>query len=157
MTYQPPQQLLGALSYQKAGCYGMPHINAWYANRNINSHRYDHEAYCAVCGKPNTNAHHEPFRGLGGGSSRFTLHGVELRPALIGLCGSGTTGCHGARHNRQVDFEWVWDTDEYAEMWWTGRFFEDGLQPHDPILYAFGFWKITDKRRGITFEYRERV
>ena len=157
MTYSPPAELLDGLTYDKASRFGMPHINAWYATKSVNSHKFDRDAYCLKCGRPVTNAHHEPFRGMGGGTSTFTLHGVEMRPALIALCGSGATGCHGDRHKGLWVPEWVWDSDENAEMWWTGQLFKMGLKPHDPILYAFGCWKITNKQTGHSFCYREVV
>ncbi len=47
------------------------------------------ERACAACGGPASNAHHVLPKGRGGD---------DLYANLIPLCGSGTTGCHGAWH-----------------------------------------------------------
>ena len=48
-------------------------------------------ADCAVCGKPATNEHHILYG---------RQYGARLDVAAnrMALCGSGTTGCHGAYH-----------------------------------------------------------
>src|SRR4249919_4099970 len=48
----------------------------------------DHNC-CRRCGKPATNVHHRINRGMGGSKRTDDL------TALVMLCGSGTTGCHG--------------------------------------------------------------
>ena len=77
-----------------------------------------------------------------------------LKPALIALCGSGTSGCHGARHLRQIDIEWAFDTEEYERRWASGYMLAHGMTPHSERLYGYGCWHFHDKRSGIDWEYR---
>lgn len=61
--------------------------------------------WCIVCGRPHPNLHHMPPIGSGRRS--------EWKGALLALCGSGTTGCHGAFHAgelelRYMDGRWHW-------------------------------------------------
>ena len=61
--------------------------------------------HCIVCGRPHPNLHHMPPIGSG---RRDAWEG-----ALLALCGSGTTGCHGAFHAgilelRFMDGMWMW-------------------------------------------------
>ena len=65
---------------------------------------------------------------------------VVLLPALIDLCGSGTTGCHGAFHSRLMVPEWRWDDDESARAWWSGELLAHGYPTNSPRLYELGRW-----------------
>lgn len=61
--------------------------------------------HCIVCGRPNPNLHHMPPIGSG---KRSAWQG-----AMLALCGSGTTGCHGAFHAGKleldfIDGHWMW-------------------------------------------------
>lgn len=56
---------------------------------------------CAICGRYATNAHHIVQKGMGGVSKD-----VERRIPKMTLCGSGTTGCHGAVHGRILHIVW---------------------------------------------------
>ena len=145
MSYTLPSELLRGLSYDKAECYGKPHIQAYYANASIASNRLEEDARCAVCGRIATNSHHVPPRKF----KTFRLHGNDLKPSLIALCGSGTTGCHDGFHggSRYV-ICWLWDMDELAELWWSGKLFEQGIKPHSRELYLMGGWQITDSVSG---------
>lgn len=137
--YVPERNKLQGLSLEVAECYGKPHIGAWYVakNDNINSYRFDHSASCPICGKPVTNAHHCPPKRKG----LLFLNGHTLKPSLIALCGSGTTGCHGMLHNGKIKINWKWFNDEYARMWWDGELLEK-YEPHSEELYQFGEWEI---------------
>lgn len=139
--YTPDRELLRGLSLPVAECFGKPHYNAWYLTKgdNVKSYRFDHEAPCMVCGKPATNAHHQPPRSKG----LLVLRGHVLRPALIALCGRGNTGCHGMVHNRQLSIGWEWLNDKYAEMWWSGELLGQ-MEPHSEELFNYGYWEIKE-------------
>jgi hypothetical protein len=47
---------------------------------------------CAACGGGGANGHHVLPKGAGAGA------GDDVVENIVGLCGSGTTGCHGAFH-----------------------------------------------------------
>lgn len=147
MTYTPKAKTLGGVPYGVAACFGMPHIGAYYLHDNADSNKLEHGAFCAVCGRPANNSHHEPPKGAGGRYRQFTMYSdwgmFILKPALVALCGSGTTGCHGARHNGNFRIEWEWFDDTYAEQWWSGYLLSHGYVPHDPKLYELGQWRIT--------------
>ena len=146
MSYVPPASLLRGLSVDAAQKFGMPSIGAHYEGRGVRTNRLDEGARGAFCRRPATNAHHVPNVGMGGRNKGFALHGYELRPALIALCGSGTTGCHGECHSGLMRIEWVWDSDEYAEAWWSGELLRE-YGAASPMLYEFGGWEIA--RLGI--------
>lgn len=156
MSYLPTMDKLRGLTFEQAECFGKPHIGASYAKRDVRSNRLDSFATCAVCGGEAMSSHHEPPLGMGGRNRQFLLStpagDFTLRPALIALCGSGTTGCHGDRHNslRVLRFRWVWDRGYYQEQWWNGYLLTHGYEPHDPGLYEFGYWQLT--RDGVPFK-----
>lgn len=135
--YVPDHSLLRGLPLRAAEKFGKPCVGAHYAGRGVRANRLDADARCAVCGATATNSHHEPPVGMGGRNARFTLHGTELRPALIALCGSGTTGCHGMVHGGLLRIEWEWDDDRHAAAWWRG----DLLGMGDG-LYEMGAWAV---------------
>lgn len=70
--------------------------------------------WCVVCGKKASNLHHEPPKGLGGIGSKGT------EPPRLSLCGSGTTGCHGARHAGLLEFQCV-ETHGGKAVWFWRR------------------------------------
>lgn len=159
-----PSQLRG-LPYETAKLYGMPHIGAWYNSENVKD--YDHPDYfpCPICGRASTNVHHEPPRGKSSCIDPETLKKVPgsflletpwgkfvLLPALICLCGSGTTGCHGDRHNGSLSIRWEWDSDDDERMWWDGTFLKRGLKPNGDWLYEHGRY-VYESRFG-SYEYR---
>lgn len=137
-------KVLHGTPYQQALCMGMPHVHAHYNGPGVRQVVRNRDATCAVCGKGATNVHHEPPLGLGGANSTFTLatpRGTwELRPALIALCGSGTEGCHGKRHEGLLRLEWRWRDHDIEEKWWAGEFLAQGYEPHDPRLLEWGGW-----------------
>lgn len=47
---------------------------------------------CELCGHRATNVHHRKPRGMGG-TRQSDIHALTN---LLHLCGTGTTGCHGA-------------------------------------------------------------
>ena len=61
---------------------------------------------CVVCGRYKANKHHEPPKGTGGKRA--------WEGALISLCGSGVTGCHGLRHAGKLELAF---DDEKGWMW----------------------------------------
>lgn len=135
---------LRGLSMERAEMYGKPHWLASYDSPNptkegISRYAMAEGAWCMVCGRPATNVHHVPARR----HSLFTLETERgthiLRPSLIALCGSGTTGCHGDVHDGRIRIEWAWDAD--GNDWWDGRLLE-AFAPHDPELYELGRWQV---------------
>lgn len=151
--YVPDSSILRGLSVSSAQCFGMPHVNAHYSGKGVRTNRLDDDAECAACGRMATNSHHVPAVGMGGRNASLTLHGHELRPALIALCGSGTTGCHGLMHSGQLRAEWVWDDDRNARAWWSGELLQR-FEPHDPGLYLFGEWHFISRGGEIVATYR---
>ena len=60
------------------------------------------ERECCACGRAATNAHHVVRRG----SPHF---GDDVVENLVPLCGSGTSGCHGAAHGvTSIENETAW-------------------------------------------------
>ena len=143
------------VSYEVAECYGKPHIGAFYSGSGVKSHKREEGAICAVCGRPATNAHHNPQLSKGDIFLLITKWGrFALKPALIAVCGSGTTGCHNGFHGgARFKARWVWDSDEYAEMWWEGEFLKR-MRPHSKELYLYGKWVIEDRVTGAVIEHR---
>lgn len=150
MSYVPPRELLHGVPFSVADCYGKPHIGCGYRNASVNSHFIADGERCAICGRPATNAHHWPPKGT---ASTFSLHGEDLKPSLIALCGSGTTGCHGDWHARHFSALWKWDSDDYAEAWWEGTLLSE-LGPHAMGLYLFGCWELYDFRDSRIWQVR---
>lgn len=131
--------------------YGMPHIHAFYSGKGVNTHRLEDTALCAVCGRRATNAHHCPPKGSVG---TIWLNGHVLRPALIAVCGSGTTGCHDGFHGGAwLSCRWEWDSKESMESWWAGELLQEYC-PHDLRLYGLGRHVLSDKRSGTEWEVR---
>lgn len=142
MGYVPPARLLQGLTVRQARAFCAPSVGASYAGRSVRSNRLDEGARCAVCGRPATNAHHEPPVGMGGGRARLALNGVAMRPALIALCGSGTTGCHGKVHSGALRLEWAFDSDEEEELWWRGWF---APEVYEAGAAGLGRWEVRDR------------
>lgn len=145
-AFVPPASLLRGLSVETAQKLGMPNVGAHYAGKGVRTNRLDHGAACAFCGREAANSHHEPNVGMGARNAFFELHGFELKPALIALCGSGTAGCHGDRHNGRLRIRWEWDSDECAEAWWNGDMLRE-FGPASPMLYGFGEWVFEKEGR----------
>lgn len=123
---------------------GMPHLGARYTG--LRAYELEEGAACAVCGRPATNAHHVPPKGMGGGSA-LHLHRTgwgqfTMKPALVALCGSGTTGCHGDVHAGRVRIEWAWDDPDDKERWDSGYLLAHSYEPNGPELYGLGHWEI---------------
>jgi hypothetical protein len=136
--------------------YGMPHIGAKYYREDAHCTKWtgDHRV-CACCGKVGGghSRHHEPP--LGRGTSfvlRTPVGRFVLMPALIDLCGSGTTGCHGDRHNGRLAIRWEWDSDEYEARWWNGTFLKRGMKPNGQWLFDYG--KYIFAKDGREWEVR---
>ena len=150
MSYTPPAALLHGVPRNVAECYGKPHFLCSYYGNGVNDTRLFDGATCMCCGRPATNAHHWPPKGR---CATFTLDGVKLRPALLAVCGSGTTGCHDGWHGgARFKALWKWDCDDAARSWWEEGFC--GLAPHDPMLYRFGRWEVYDMKLGRIWEVR---
>ena len=149
--YVPPASVLGGLSVESAQKFGMPHFMASYTAGN-DSHALNENACCAWCGMPASNSHHEPPKGIGGRNRTFFLRtemgAFILRPALIALCGSGTTGCHSKVHSGRLRISWMWGRQEYAERWWSGWYLTHGFIPHDERFYELGYWIVEDMKTG---------
>ena len=148
----PASWQLCGMPYERAKCYGAPN---WMAAYTVGlNYRLLGGARCMVCGRPATNAHHEPPKGIGG-VKEWRLETPKgprlLRPALIALCGSGTTGCHGMRHRNELAFRWEWDSEEEESLWWDGTF-PSAMEDNDPRLYLHGRWVVES--RGYEHERR---
>ena len=156
MSYIPDSSILRGLSVQSAQCFGMPHIGAYYAGKGVRTNRLEKFAECPVCGRPATNSHHVPAVGMSGRNASFTLAGHVLKPALIALCGSGTTGCHGLMHAGKMRVEWIWDSDELTEAWWSGEMLKK-IEPHSEDLYKFGCWKFVSNSGELVASVRYNV
>ena len=155
MSYRPSREQLRGLSYDKAHLYGMPHIGCKYGSEDINDTEFDGDYMrCACCGRTNWvhNRHHEPPKSNGSFLLVTPKGKFTLLPALIDLCGSGSMGCHGLRHNNELEIRWEWDSDEYAEMWWDGTFLSKGLAPHGEWLYGHG--RYVFDLNGVEWEFR---
>lgn len=141
--YIPTVEQLQGYSIENAECLGKPHIGARYLfSGRIDRYILEYNATCAVCGRPATNVHHQPFRSKGKG---IIIGGKLLRPSLIALCGSGTTGCHGKVHNGKLKIRWVWIDESIAERWWDGSLFSR-FPPHSERVYEYGYWDFIDKQ-----------
>lgn len=66
------------------------------------------ERRCIVCGSPSPNKHHMPPKGTG--------RKGKWQGALLALCGSGTTGCHGRVHHGDLELRFM-----EGRWWWRGR------------------------------------
>lgn len=130
----PEMSRLRGLPVDRAELYGKPHAGI-----------DDETPLCAVCGRLATNRHHAAHRKWGRTFELATERGMwRLESALIALCGTGTTGCHGAMHGgARLSVRWVWDTEEAARAWWSGELLAR-YAPHDPALYGFGGWEFAD-------------
>ena len=157
MSYEPTREILHGFSYEKAKLFGMPHIGCKYRRDDINETAFiDDTRRCAGCGRTNGahNRHHEPPKSNGSFLLVTPRGKFVLKPALIDLCGSGTTGCHGERHNKKLKITWEWDSGEYEEQWWSGYLLSRPYhEPHGKWLYGFG--RYIFERNGQRWEYRD--
>lgn len=154
----PSMEQLGWLSYETAKLYGMPHVGCRYFRDDVDATAWEDEVRrCAACGRANGphSRHHEPPKGRGRSFNLKTPMGTfVLKPALIDLCGSGTTGCHGDRHNGRLRIAWEWDSDEDEERWWDGFWLSRPYhEPHGKWLYRHG--RYVFEKDGLTWEHRE--
>ena len=128
--------------------FGKPHVGCYYAGKSVTSHRLEEGALCACCGRVADNAHHWPP-----GREVVRAEPGLLRPSLIAVCGSGTTGCHDGFHGgARYTADWIWDEPEYGEAWLDGKL---GVEPHSDELYLYGFWEFEDRKRGLKWKIRE--
>lgn len=137
-VYVPTINQLQGLTLETAECFGKPHVNAQYVGYGVNRYVMEKDAICPICGRRAVNVHHQPPKGRG----RFIRIGSHiLRPSLFGLCGSGTTGCHGRIHSGKLKVSWCWLDDDFSQAWWEGKLFSR-LKPHDQKLYDYGYWNF---------------
>lgn len=149
-----PMARLRGLSVERAELYGKPHVGARYTGGTPRSYELT-STWCCVCGRPSANCHHAaPLRSGGTFLLTAPIGSWTLRSSLIGLCGSGTTGCHGGFHSGRYSIRWAWDSEQNERWWWDGALLKK-WGPHSPELYAFGRWQITDRDTGRVFEIRE--
>lgn len=150
---------LQSLAYPIAECYGKPHYMAHYKGMkptpaSVDRYALDDDAVCICCGVRATNAHHTPPKGIKRVFDLRTERGsFLLRPALLAVCGSGTTGCHGKIHKGLLKVQWIWDHEGFQRGWWTGSI-PDSYEIHSPDLYSCGFWRITDHEGNVVREVR---
>ncbi|WP_077597848.1 hypothetical protein [Olsenella urininfantis] len=155
MGYVPSAVALRGMTVTGAEKMGKPHFGAYYAGSGVRTNRLVRGARCAVCGAPATNSHHEPQVGMGGGRASLPLAGHGLRPALIALCGSGTTGCHGMVHAGLLRIAWEWDGD--GSDWWEGRLPGDLYEGNAAGLYGLGCWVVRDRGGRVIRKIREEM
>ena len=171
---------LRTVGYEQAKLYGMPHIGCRYRRDDVKATEWDDRyVACAVCGKVAGSKHHEPpvsacraknpytgkvekgkflleTQGYPSSIALPTEWGIfVLKPALIALCGTGTTGCHGLRHARRLSISWEWDSDDEERLWWNGWYLSHGYQPHGDWLWAHG--RYVFELEGVTWEYRKEI
>lgn len=153
MTYVPKREQLRGLSLQVAECYGKPHVEAYYSSDSVRSNTLEEGARCTVCNRTATNSHHCPPLSKGKTFILATPLGMHvLKPALLAVCGSGTTGCHNGFHGgARFKPEWVWNSDDDAAMWWDGTILKQ-VPPHSKLIFHYGFWVIHDLAFGTSFE-----
>lgn len=147
MSYVPDASLLRGLPIAYAEGYGKPHLGSAYTADDAKAYELMEGAKCAACSCLATNSHHFPPLSKGRHFLLSTRWGqFVLKPALIALCGSGTTGCHGKAHSHDMSVEWVWDSDDAADRWWSGWLLSHGIAPHDPALFEYGHWEVGGRR-----------
>lgn len=136
----PSMSQLRGLSMRWASLMGMPHVGAKYDSYRTGSYSLDDDARCAICGYGGhpLNAHHLVNRGV---CHEFELDGHRLRSPLWCLHGSGTTGCHGAVHDRNIIITWEWDDQSLEDAWWSGDILR-AVRPHSDELWAMGRYVI---------------
>lgn len=156
MSFTPSMEQLKGLSYDRASLYGMPHIGCKYRYEDIGATAWDGDyRRCACCGRTNGyhNRHHEPPKKWGSFLLETPMGKFVLLPALIDLCGSGTQGCHGDRHSGKLKIRWEWDSDEFAEQWWSGYLLSRPYhEPHGKWLYGCGCYVF--EHNGSEWRYR---
>lgn len=122
---------------------GKPCVGARYTGRG-DARRLEDGARCVLCGRPATNAHHHPPKGMGGGTFPLSTPRGEfrLRPPLFAVCGSGNaSGCHRLLHSGRARIRWEWDADGSREAWLSGEL-PAAMRPNDERLFAFGRYEI---------------
>lgn len=140
--YQPTTDALRGFSLPHAELYGKPHLGAHYKSFDAKSHALDDGARCAICGRPATNVHHLGQLKWGRCFSLRTPWGTHtLLPSLMAVCGSGTTGCHGAIHEGRIRVSWIWSDDLAAQGWWEGELLR-AFDAHSSVLYDYGYYLI---------------
>ena len=152
------EQLCG-IAYPLAECYGKPHYMAHYLGKNptlasVDKYELDDDAVCICCGARATNSHHSPPKGIRRVFNLRTDRGsFLLRPSLLAVCGSGTTGCHGKFHSGLLKVQWIWDEEGFLNGWWSGSI-PESYEIHSSDLYTCGFWRITDSAGDVVREVR---
>lgn len=151
--YQPDMQQLHGLSIQRAELYGKPNLGCSYKG---NSRYMLHGDMCVICRKRMaTNAHHIAPRSSGLFVMDTEWGHFVLKSPLFALCGSGSTGCHNDFHGgARYEVEWQWDSDTWAQRWWSGWMLAHGYLPHSERLFNCGQYVISDKKLGTETVYR---
>ena len=150
--FTPTMEALRGFSLEHAELYGKPHLGAHYTRFDAKSHTLDEGACCAICGKPATNVHHIAHLKWGRCFPLRTPWGTHvLLPSLMAVCGSGTTGCHGAIHDGRISVRWVWSDDLAAQGWWEGELLR-AFEAHSSVLFDYGYYLV--ERDGKTQEIR---
>lgn len=139
MSYVPDSWRLDGLSVRYGEMMGKPCINAFYANKDVHSHRLIKGSPCCICGRQATEVHHSPPLGMGNRSGRLLIAGNEgmkfVQPALFAVCRE----CHDGIHGHRYELDWNWESDEYARSWW-----ED--YPDLMMAELHGHWTVNGRR-----------
>ncbi len=128
---------------ERAELYGKPHLGARYTGKRSYELLQDR---CCVCGRRAQSCHHVAHRSWGLEFELVTPNGTwSLRSPLF---------CPlRQRHDRvprQVPRRGAAQgrvalaAPVYEEAWWTGQLLQV-YEPHDPGLYEYGYWAITDE------------
>lgn len=143
-------------SIAEAERYGMPCIGSTYGmsrNDDVNDYVkvYGKGVKCVCCGDRAVHVHHYPPKSKGYRGT-FTLRTPMgwhiLKPALFALCEK----CHNQFHANTLKADWVWNTEDDREAWWSGKILTRCI-PNSKKLYEYGMWHFYGSGRD--FYYKE--
>lgn len=151
-----PSSILGGLPIGKAELFGKPHLGAHYERFDRHSQKVEDGAPCVCCGRRAENAHHACPLGSAGQLVLASEWGsFVLLSALVAVCGSGTEGCHDGFHGgARYEIEWVWDSWQAADMWWSGWLLSHYCAAHSSRLFDLGHYAVRDKLKGSEWVHR---
>lgn len=139
-------------SREKVLRYVMPHLAAKYTAGGIEKTKWQGDyPVCQVCGRTDRDCevHHEPPRSEDVLDFHTEMGIFTIRPALILLCKE----CHADRHSRgELEFNWVFDTEEDELKFWEGWYFSHFFNEHDERFWNHG--RIVVNSRGMEWEVR---
>lgn len=101
--------------------------------------RLAHSLYdeCAACGAPKDSIHHLVQKGS-------PHHGDDVVENMIGICGHGTAGCHGAYHGSPYVVRTFLLEEERRDTEWVSRRIGKHLEAHRPDAIAYILGKLGE-------------